>query len=140
MYKKKFQIDLTGFLDKTKVTKQYVVLSSYIKSQPLLLSSHSRIKSSVWPVNKFWNHFFGFFGVFKLELNYKLHQIIKCCTSFHLKYQLCISGLHWLRRGHNKGGHLTRLKIFKTPIFKRYWKILSRGYSNRSRTSSIFSF
>ena len=29
-------------------------------------------------------------------------------------------------------------KKFQMPFFKGYWKILSRGYSNRSRTSPVF--
>ena len=43
-------------------------------------------------------------------------------------------------RGHREGGLTARSKNFKMPFFKRYWKILSRGYSNGSRTSPFFSF
>ena len=48
-------------------------------------------------------------------------------------------GISILRRGHRYlSGHLTRSKNFKTPFFKRYWKFLPGGYSNRSRTSPFF--
>ena len=44
-------------------------------------------------------------------------------------------------RGHRYlSGHLTRSKNFKTPFFKRYWKFLLGGYSNRSRTSPFLFF
>ena len=43
-------------------------------------------------------------------------------------------------RGHCEGGPTARSKKFITPFFKIYWKILSRGYSNGSRTSPFFSF
>ena len=43
-----------------------------------------------------------------------------------------------LTRGHLEGGPTARLKNFKTPFFKRYQIILSRGYSNGSRTSPFF--
>ena len=43
-----------------------------------------------------------------------------------------------LRRGHREGGPTARSKNFKTPFFKRYSKILLRGYSNGSRTSPFF--
>ena len=43
-------------------------------------------------------------------------------------------------RGHREGGLTARSKNFKTPFFKRYRKILSRGYTDRSRTSPFFFF
>ena len=43
-----------------------------------------------------------------------------------------------IRRRHCEGGPTAHSKNFKTPFLKRYWKILSRGYSNRSRTSPFF--
>ena len=45
-----------------------------------------------------------------------------------------------LTRGRREGGRLGSAKKFKTSFFKRYFKILSRGYSNGSRTSPIFFF
>ena len=41
-------------------------------------------------------------------------------------------------RGHCEGGPTARSKNLKTPFFERYWKILSRGYSNGSRTLTFF--
>ena len=43
-------------------------------------------------------------------------------------------------RGRREDGRLGLAKKSKTPFFKRYFKILSRGYSNGSRTSPIFFF
>ena len=45
-----------------------------------------------------------------------------------------------LMRGRREGGHLGSAKKFKTPFFQQYFKILSRGYSNGSRTLPIFFF
>ena len=45
-----------------------------------------------------------------------------------------------LTHGRREGGHLGSAKKFKMPFFKIYFKILSRGYSNGSRTSPFFSF
>ena len=44
----------------------------------------------------------------------------------------------YIVRGNREGGPTAHSKNFKTPFFKRYWKILSRGYSNGSRTSPFF--
>ena len=44
----------------------------------------------------------------------------------------------YLMHGHHEGGLTAYSKDFKTPFFIRYWKILLRGYSKRSRTSTIF--
>ena len=51
------------------------------------------------------------------------------------KYQKVKSPYPWTSL---LSGHLTRSKNFKTPFFKRYWKFLPGGYSNRSRTSPFF--
>ena len=48
--------------------------------------------------------------------------------------------LYNLNRGRREDGRLGSAKKSKTPFFKRYFKILSRGYSNGSRTSPIFFF
>ena len=45
-----------------------------------------------------------------------------------------------IMRGRRESGPTARSKNFKMPIFKRYWNILSRLYSNRSRTSPFFLF
>ena len=45
-----------------------------------------------------------------------------------------------LTREHREGGLTGFSKDFKTLCFKRYWKILPRGYFNGSRTSPIFFF
>ena len=54
---------------------------------------------------------------------------------FVLEYLNCA-----IVRGHHEGGPTAHSKNFKTPFFKRFWKILSRDYFKRSRTSPIFSF
>ena len=54
------------------------------------------------------------------------------------KYQKNSNIFFNLIRGHCEGGPTGFSKNFKTPFFERYWKILSRGYSNRSRTSYFF--
>ena len=58
---------------------------------------------------------------------------IQGCLCIMLTVMKCL-----IRRGRREGGRLGLAKKFKTPFFKRYFKILSRGYSNGSRTSSIF--
>ena len=48
--------------------------------------------------------------------------------------------IYWLIRGRCEGGHLGSAEKFKTPFFKRYFEILSRSYSNGSKTSLFFFF
>ena len=68
--------------------------------------------------------------------------------STNLTWQVCFINLmvkfSWLYkrqdRGRREGGLTGFSKHFKTQFFKRYWKILLRAYSNRSRISPFFSF
>ena len=54
-------------------------------------------------------------------------------TSLKIKEK---KGISYLTHGHLEGRRLGLAKKFKMPIFRRYFKILSRG----SRTSLFFSF
>ena len=46
----------------------------------------------------------------------------------------------YVNRGLREGGLTACSENFKMPFFKIYWKILSKGYPNGSRTSPIFFF
>ena len=69
------------------------------------------------------------------QMVYNLKAILRIALIQKQNWHVCR-----ISRGHLEGGPTARSKNFKTPFFKRYWKILSRGYSNLSRTSPFFSF
>ena len=76
----------------------------------------------------------------KILLAKKQHRVNKKSNLMN-KQKVINNSCVWedtLSRGHREGGPIAHSKNLKTPFFKRYWKILSRGYSNGSRTSPIF--
>ena len=114
-----------------------------INSAPKNLSSFSpELPASACPIKPWWDESaIGLLVVLKTN-----HKIFCHCLGRELEKVYSNFGCAILLelgqpiRGHREGGPIARSKNFKTPFFKRYWKILSRGYSNGSRTSPFFFF